>query len=610
MRALAQAWRRGRRRLSRLARLGGPPGVRLVYGRGYQLELPGIAYDPRRGERILAFLDAAGLLDADAVVPAGPVPFRHLRRVHTDDYLDSLTRPDALLPIVGLHLSEELAERVLEVQRTMVGGTLAATRLALASRGIAVSLGGGLHHAFAGKGERFCVYNDVAAAVAELRAHANHARVLVVDLDLHDGDGNRSLFAGDPAVHTFSIHNHTSPDVQAAEATVIELGDGVGDAVYLDAVRTRLPPVLERFAPELVFYLAGCDPAADDQIGDWKITAEAMLARDRFVLSCVRAGHRRLPLVVLLAGGYGLNAWRYTARFLSSLLNRGQAVEPPSTEELLLSRYRSLARGFEEHELTGEPRHDDWGLSEDDLAGALGGPRRPRRALGFYSRQGLELTLERAGLLDRVRSLGFDHPHVVLDLDNPTGDTVRLYGSPGRRELLIETRLRIDRGELPGLAMLRAEWLTLQNPRGRFTAERPPLPGQSHPGLGMLHDIIALLVLACDRLQLDGLLFVPAHYHIAAQARKLMRFLAPEDEGRFRALERALAGLPLAAAAAAVEAGRVAGGDGRPFVWRPAPMVYPVSERLRELVATEAYEHRAAEEAGRTAFAYHPSDSP
>jgi acetoin utilization deacetylase AcuC-like enzyme len=613
MRPLLTAWRRGQwwlARIARLARLGSPPRVQLVYSRGYQLDLPGVAYDPRRGERILAALDEAGLLDPGAVHPTGPVPFRHLRRVHTDDYLDSLNRPETLLPIVGFPLSEELAERLLEVQRTMVGGTLAATRLALESRRIAVSLGGGFHHAFAGKGERFCVYNDVAAAVAELRAHGVTSRVLVIDLDLHDGDGTRSLFAADRSVHTFSIHNHTSPGIPAEEATVLELGDGVGDAAYLKALRAALPPVIERFAPELVFYLAGCDPAADDQIGDWKITAAAMLERDRFVLSRVRTGSRRLPLVILLAGGYGLNAWRYSARFLSTLLNRGRAIEPPSLEALLLNRYRTLARELAEHELTGEPRQDnpqdDWGLSEDDLAGALGGPRRPRRFLGFYSRQGLELTLERVGLLDRVRGLGFEHPHLELELDNPAGDTVRLYGSPGRRELLIETRARIDRAALPGLALLRIEWLLLQNPRGHFTAERPPLPGQSHPGLGMLHDLIALFVLACDRLQLDGILFVPSHYHVATQGRKTMRFLDPEDEGLFRAIERALQGLPLAAAAAALSSGRVTGADGEPLAWRPAAMVFPVSERMRERLEAGEYERRAAVAAGRHDLALQP----
>jgi acetoin utilization deacetylase AcuC-like enzyme len=616
--SLRTAWRRGRRRLSRF---GGAPRVQFVYSQGYQLELPGIGYDPRRGERILAGLDAAGLLDPDAVHSASAIPFRHLRRVHGDDYLDSLTRPDALLPILGLHIPEELAERVLEVQRTMAGGTLAATQLALASRRIAVSLGGGFHHAFAAKGERFCVYNDVAAAIAERRAHDFTGRVLVVDLDLHDGDGTRSIFAADPTVHTFTIHNRTSPGIDAVEATVVELGDGVGDAPYLAAIREHLPPVLERFAPDLVFYLAGCDPAADDQIGDWKITAGGMLERDRFVLGCLRGlrGLRgeprrerlRAPLVILLAGGYGPNSWRYSARFLSALLNRGRAIEPPSTEELLLTRYRRLARGLAEHELTGEARrpsgrearHDDWGLTEEDLASALGSPRRPRRALGFYSCQGLELTLERAGLLDRARSLGFDSPHLELDVDNPTGDTVRLYGSRGTRELLIETRLRIDRGAIPGMAMLRAEWLLLQNPRGEFTAEHPPLPGQAHPGLGMLNDILALLVLACDRLQLDGIVFVPAHYHVAAQGRKIVRFLHPEDEGLFRALERALAGLPLAEAAVVVaDGGLLDTLTGQPFAWQPVPMVFPVSERLRELTAGDEYERRAAAEAARRSF--------
>jgi acetoin utilization deacetylase AcuC-like enzyme len=598
---LRKAWRRGRRRLSGHPR----PRTQLVYGSGYQVDLPGVAYDFQRGERILACLDGAGLIDREDVHGAEPIPYRYLRRVHDDEYLLSLTRPGALLPIVGFELPEAQAERVLEAQRTMVGGTLAATRLALASRQIAVSLGGGLHHAFAAKGERFCVYNDVATAIADLRDHGNQARVLVVDLDLHDGDGTRSLFAADPSVHTFSIHNYTSDDVQAQEATAIALGSGVGDDVYLDAVRASLPPVVERFAPEIVFYLAGCDPAADDQIGDWKISAGALLERDRFVLSRVRHGARKPPLVILLAGGYGLNAWRYSARFLSTLFNRGRPVEPPSTEELLLSRYRSLARGLHEHELTGEPpRDDDWGLSEEDLAGALGGPRPPRRLLDFYSAQGLELTLERAGLLERTRDLGFRHPTLELELDNPAGDTVRLYGDRRRRELLIETRLLVDRRTLPGLAMLRIEWLLLQNPRGQFTPERPRLPGQAHPGLGMLQDLIALFVLACDRLQLDGLLFVPSRYHIAVHGRKTMRFLHPADEGLYRALEATLQGLSLAAAAEAVEAGRVVDtATGQPFVWQPAPMVFPVSERLREQVTGEEYERVAAEGAAKHTFA-------
>lgn len=593
--------RRGRRTLSGLL---SPSRVEVVYTRRYQIELSGVLHDSRRGERILAFLDATGLLGLRSVRRPVPASFRQLRRVHTDDYLDALNRPGALTRIVGFTIAEDLADRVLEMQRLMTGGTIEAASRAVSSGGIAVNLGGGLHHAFADRGERFCAYNDVATAIAELRARGNRSRVLVVDLDVHDGDGTRSLFASDPTVHTFSIHNQTSWEGEAVEATAIELGHGVDDATYLDAVRSRLPPVLAAFRPELVFYLAGCDPAADDQIGDWKISAQGLLDRDLFVLSAVRGRADKLPLAVLLAGGYGLNAWRYSARFLSALLNRGRAIEPPTTEEDVLTRYRRLALSLDPRELSGDPgRDDDWGLSAEDLDAAGAGPLRPHRFLGFYSLQGLELTLERAGLLDRVRALGFERPTLEIDLDNPAGDTVRLFGDETRRELLIELRVRIDRGELPGFALLRIEWLLLQNPRAEFTHERPRLPGQALPGLGVSQDIIALLILACDRLQLDGLLFVPAHYHTASQGRKNLRFLDPEDEGLFRALEEPFHGLRLWEATGAIEGQRVVdAATGQPFPWRPMPMVLPVTDRLRARVEGEEYERKVAEAAGRSRF--------
>ncbi len=595
---IAKAFRQGRRLFD------GRPRVHFVYSRSYQLELHGATHDSQRGERILAALDAAGLLDPAGVHLAEPAAFPHLRRIHTDDYLESLNRPEALTRIIGYPLSETTADRVLEAQRTMVGGTLAATRLALDGPCTAVNLGGGLHHAFAGRGERFCVYNDVAAAISGLRSRGVKSRVLVVDLDLHDGDGTRSIFSGDSSVHVFSIHNYTTAPVPEG-STAIELGSGVGDEAYLNAVRSHLPPVFESFQPELVFYLAGSDPAADDQIGDWKITAEALLERDRFVLSCVHQENPKLPLVIVLAGGYGLNAWRYSARFLSSLLNRGRAVEPPSMEELLLFRYRAVARTFEEHELTGEPHRDkdDWGLSDEDVAAALGGSRRPRRLLGFYSLQGLELAVERAGFLDRIRNLGFERPFLEMDLDNPAGDTVHLYGDRSKRELLIELRVRVDRHSLPGMSLLRIEWLLLQNPRARFTPERPQLPGQSHPGLGLLQEVVALMVLVCDRLQLDGLILVPSRFHVASHGRKAMRFLNPEDEGLYRTVQKTLRGLTLAQAAEAMTEGRVVDtATGKPFAWDPVPMVFPVSSRFRELLETEEYEQKAVESEGRHAF--------
>ena len=602
---MRDALRRRRRKLTGLLRR---PAAQLVYSRLYQLDLPGAVYDPLRGERILAFLESAGLLPARALHAALPASFRSLRRVHTDDYLDTLSRPEAYLPVLGQEISDEQAERVLETQRTMTGGTLLAAGLAVQSKGIAVNLGGGLHHAFAAKGERFCLLNDVAVAVAELRARGIADPVLVVDLDLHDGDGTRSIFAEDPTVHTFSIHNLSTPDERgrhAVASTAIELPGEVGDAEYLAEVRRHLPPLFAAFRPGIVFYVAGCDPAEDDRIGNWKVTAAGMLERDLFVMSCARTGPPRgphRPVVIVLGGGYGKGAWRYTARFLSALLHRGKAVEPPGSEESLLQRYRRMAREIAPHELTGDAPGDDWGLTADDIAPVMGGMRRPHRLLGYYSRQGLELTFERSGLFDRLRSRGFDDPSLDLDLGDAEGDTVRMYGDHERRELLMEVRLSIDRHTVPGMALLRIEWLLLQNPRAAFTPQRPALPGQRHPGLGMLQDILALLVLACDRLQLDGLLFVHSHFHTVFQGKSL-RFLSPEDEGLLRSVRAALGGLPLAEASLAVAEGRVVDSrTGRPFQWTPRPMVLPVTDRLREQVEGEEHERLAAEATARSTF--------
>lgn len=619
--SLLQRLRRGRRRLGGWLR---GPSLELVYSERYQLDLPG--NDALRGERILSALDSAGLLHPRAVHRAELVPFRELRRVHTDAYLDSLSRPDGLLEVFGFELPEYAVERAMAGQRAMVGGTALASHLALSSGRLAANLGGGLHHAFAGKGERFCIFNDVAVAIAGLRAEGFAEPILVVDLDLHDDDGTRSIFAGDRSVHTFSVHNRTTTEIRGETATVVELGGNVDDATYLETIGRRLPPAFAAAQPALVFYLAGCDPAADDAIGDWRISPAGMLRRDRLVIALARRRERRVPVVILLAGGYGQHAWRYSARFFSSLRPGGQAIEPPTTAEVTLTRYRRLAgeppagerfapadrrmhRGKDRRAPVRRknrslPGDADWELSVEDLLPNLGGPQRPRRLLGACSRQQLELMLERTGLLERLRQLGFPRPVLEFDLEHAGGETVRVLAGPDDRdELLAELRLRIDRRSAPGLAMLRIEWLLLQNPREPFTPARPRLLGQEHPGLGMLRDVIALLVVACERLQLDGVLWVPAHFHTAAQGRRAGSFLDPEDEGTFRALERAVAGLPLPVAAFAVEQGRVIDdATGAPFVWRPMPVVVPVSDRLRQQLAGEEHQRLAAAAAAAHAF--------
>jgi acetoin utilization deacetylase AcuC-like enzyme len=190
---------------------------------------------------------------------------------------------------------------IVEGFRLMVGGTIAAARLARA-HGLAVHLGGGLHHAYPEHGEGFCVFNDVAVAIRVLQRDGEIRRAAVVDLDVHHGNGTAAIFAGDPDVFTLSMHQeHNYPAVKPPSTLDIGLRDGVSDAEYLARLEGALPQVTG-FAPDLVFYLAGADPYRDDQLGGLALTLDGLRQRDAMVFrTCRRAG---LPLVVTLAGGY------------------------------------------------------------------------------------------------------------------------------------------------------------------------------------------------------------------------------------------------------------------------------------------------------------------
>jgi len=581
-----------RRVLRRAALALRRPDVDLVASSDYRHPLPGGLQDPLRAARVLAFLRDEGLLDERRLHRPAPASLWQLRLVHDDDYLERLERPGALEKAFGTRVGARMEQRLLEVQRSMVGGTLLATRLARHSRGVAVNLGGGLHHAKRDLAQGFCLYNDVAVSIAVARHDGHSGNVVVLDFDLHDGDGTRAIFADDPTVHTFSVHSRHWDAARGIESTALELGV-LDDERVLATAERQLPPLLDRLAPVLAFYLAGCDPADDDALGDGRMTAQGIFARDRFVVR--ELARRRIPVVVLLAGGYGDAAWRYSARFVAWLL-AGRAIEPPTTSEQLMGRFRSIAGTLPVAALSGAPA--DELLTAEDLTEALGLEPPESRFLGFYTPAGVELALERLGYFDQLRALGFERPHLEFDLDNPSGHTLRVFASPGQRELLVEMRLRRDLTAVAGLRLLRVEWLLLQNPRARFSAAHPRLPGQAHPGLGMLRETVAALVLVCDRLRLDGIVVAASRYHPAAAAHGEMRCLAPEDEAHLASLERALEGLPLPAAARAAEEGGVVDAEtGETVAWRPLTMVLPVSARLRELLDDPAYgERRAAAE--------------
>ncbi len=240
------------------------------------------------------------LANARFVVPPAASE-QALRRVHTASYLNALlsaTLPKSIERRIGFPYSEKMVER----SRRSVGGTMAAAEVAL-SCGIAVNLAGGTHHAFADTGGGYCVLNDVAVAARYAQHTLNVNRVLVVDLDVHQGDGTAAIFADDPSVTTFSMHGARNYPTRKQTSDVdLALADDTSDEQYLNALNDQLSRLLGQNRPDLVFYLAGADPYIGDRLGRLALTKAGLAQRDKQVLELLtEAG---VPVAVCMAGGY------------------------------------------------------------------------------------------------------------------------------------------------------------------------------------------------------------------------------------------------------------------------------------------------------------------
>jgi hypothetical protein len=243
----------------------------------------------------------------------------------------------------------------------------------------------------------------------------------------------------------------------------------------------------------------------------------------------------------------------------------------------------------------------DWGLTEEDLLGLV--TQQETRFLATFSRHAVELQLEQLGVLDKVRTLGFETPTLVLDIPRGLDQVLRLYGGPHRTDLLMELKASRSRGIVPDAEVIEIGWLLLQNPRASFAANRPQLPGQEHPGLGLLREVVSWLIVVCERLRLDGIAFVPSQYYMAGVGARHLKFVDPAHQGRFEALHAAIRTLGFAQANQALNAGEVVDdATGEPVRWEPRPMVLPVSDRLRARVAGRDYREEAARVRSRVSF--------
>ena len=594
-------WRAAKRQL-RLLRYRMRPGVSFVHETTDAAMPSGVPLDPRRARKIFAFLVEEGLVVPRRVSAVLPASIANVRRVHTDRYLDSLTDPEVLRGIFGVPIESGEVDTILDVNRRMVGGTIQATRLALRTDLTAVHLGGGFHHAAPDRGMGFCVFNDIAIAIQRLRARGFQAPILVVDLDLHDGNGTRITFADDPSVFTLSIHNADWDDAPAQASLSIALGSDVEDQQYLTTLRTELPPVVERHAPGLVIYLAGTDPAFDDQIGDWRISADGMLARDQFVIETMRRAVPQAATAVVMGGGYGLKAWRYSARFFSWLIT-GEAIEPRESGDNIFLRMTRLVPMLRDPELAkGVVDDDGWGLTASDLPGFDVGETEIR-VLDHYTPHGIELVLDRTGILAALRDRGFPTPTVDVVGGSGVPPTVRVFGDADHTQLILEFRVVRNQTVIPGEDVLLVEWLLLQNPVAEFTDRRPRLPGQEHPGLGLLGPVAGLLMAMADALKLSAVAFMPANYYIAVLSQHHLRFVDPGAQGRFEGLHQALGHLSLSEASRALEQGRVRDSQTNlPVRWEPSPMVTPQGAVMRQRLGSPEYQAAVDTARGRHHF--------
>jgi acetoin utilization deacetylase AcuC-like enzyme len=298
--------------------------MKCSYHPGYQAPLsPGHPFPMSKYPLLRERLLAEGLVRHEDLVEPEPMDVAAMRLVHTPDYLDKLSGEGlsaAEQRRLGLPWSAALWQR----SRLAAGGTLLAARSAL-GEGLAANLAGGTHHAFADHGEGFCVLNDVAIAIRQLRAEGAIRRAVVVDLDVHQGNGTAAIFEGDDSVFTFSMHGEKNYPARKMRSSLdVGLEDGVGDAEYLGVLGRNLPQVFAAARADIAFYVAGVDVVGGDRYGKLALSEDGLLARERLVLGA--AGERGLPLAIVLAGGYAATRER-TAELHAAVFRAAREAE-------------------------------------------------------------------------------------------------------------------------------------------------------------------------------------------------------------------------------------------------------------------------------------------
>ncbi len=279
---------------------------KLVYSDAYDLNLGQHVFQAQKYRLIHdRLLKECFAEPADFVEPE-PATDEDMLLVHDPAWIAKL-RNGTLSFHEILKLEIPYSRKTVEAFWIMAGGTILAARNALRD-GIGINIGGGFHHGFRSYGEGFCAVNDVAVAARRIQSDGLVERVMVVDTDVHQGNGTAAIFADDPSVFTLSIHQMNNyPYEKPPSKLDIELPDGVTDNEYLDRLEAGLIPAVTNFDPDLILFVSGADAFMEDQLGGLLLTHEGLSRRDRLVLETAQS--RRIPVAVTLAGGYAFNPY-------------------------------------------------------------------------------------------------------------------------------------------------------------------------------------------------------------------------------------------------------------------------------------------------------------
>ncbi|MFC1676363.1 histone deacetylase [Planctomycetota bacterium] len=308
----------------------------IVYSANYNIKIFGLErlhpFDMCKYDRIYKQLVKDALLKPDDVYVPAPITEKEILRVHSQEFLDSLKDSRTVAtyleaPAVGILPALMVDEGVNRPFRHSSGGTLLAARLAL-QHGIGINIGGGFHHAKPDYGEGFCVYADIPIAIRTLQAENKIDRTLIIDLDVHQGNGTAVCLADDSNSFTFSMHQDDIYPIPKERSDLdIELKAGTNDAIFLNILSRQLPRLFKQAKPDIVFLVAGCDTLADDPLASLEMTEQGIVKRDAMVIdACVQ---NNVPVIMTLGGGYSPNAWHAQYASIRNVI-RTYGINPPN----------------------------------------------------------------------------------------------------------------------------------------------------------------------------------------------------------------------------------------------------------------------------------------